>query len=111
MIYKFKSKATGDLIMLESVARQILMLIGKKTEAGIASKGILLPQDIPEALTILKAAVLAEKNNTKLNIEESQEGIHYEWGNSKVSLQQRAIPFQRMLEQSLNENVPVVWNI
>ncbi|MEY3765650.1 MAG: hypothetical protein RLZ03_609, partial [Pseudomonadota bacterium] len=29
MLYKFKSKATGDLIMLEPHGRQILSLIGK----------------------------------------------------------------------------------
>ena len=33
MLYKFKSKATGDLIMLEPNGRQVLRLIGKEPTA------------------------------------------------------------------------------
>ena len=39
MLYKFKSKATGDLIMLEPQGKQIFKLIGKEPGA----KGIILP--------------------------------------------------------------------
>jgi len=40
MLYKFKSKATGDLIMLEPNGRQVLRLIGKEpTAQGIIETG------------------------------------------------------------------------
>ena len=45
MLYKFKSKATGDLIMLEPQGRQILSLIGKAP----APKGILQVAEIGRA--------------------------------------------------------------
>jgi len=36
MIYKFKSRATGDLIMTQPVAERVLALIGKdRTPQGI----------------------------------------------------------------------------
>jgi hypothetical protein len=41
MLYKFKSKATGDVIMLEPQGRQILQIMGK--DPGL--KGIILPLD------------------------------------------------------------------
>ena len=42
MLYKFKSKTTGDLIMLEPNGRRVLEVIGK--EAGL--KGIILPEQM-----------------------------------------------------------------
>ena len=46
MLYKFKSKATGDLILLEPQGRQFLSLIGKAVEP----KGIIEADQMPEAL-------------------------------------------------------------
>ena len=53
MLYKFKSKATGDLIMLEPHGRQILGLIGKTAEP----KGIVEVAELPAAIDALQAAV------------------------------------------------------
>ena len=47
MLYKFKSKNTGDVIMLEPHGRQVLEIIGK--EAG--PQGIILPEQMPAALS------------------------------------------------------------
>lgn len=46
MLYKFKSKAAGDLIMLEPNGRRVLEIIGK--DAG--PKGIILPEEMPGAI-------------------------------------------------------------
>ena len=46
MLYKFKSKATGDLIMLEPQGKHILKLIGKEASA----KGIILPTEMLAAI-------------------------------------------------------------
>ena len=53
MLYKFKSKATGDLIMLEQHGSLVLRLIGKEP----APKGILLCADMPRALHDLQTAI------------------------------------------------------
>ena len=46
MLYKFKSKAAGDLIMLEPNGRRVLDIIGKDPGA----KGIILPEEMPPAM-------------------------------------------------------------
>ena len=53
MLYKFKSKATGDLIMLEPHGRQILSLIGKDP----SPRGIVEVVDIPAAIVALQTAM------------------------------------------------------
>ncbi|HEY8358552.1 MAG TPA: DUF1840 family protein, partial [Ramlibacter sp.] len=57
MLYKFKSKAAGDLIMLEPNGRRVLEAIGK----GGGAKGIILPEDMPGAITALEGAIAREE--------------------------------------------------
>ena len=57
MIYKFKSKAAGDVIMTGPSGDHILRIIGKEP----APKGIVLPADMPAAITALERAVLDEE--------------------------------------------------
>ena len=57
-IYKFKSKATGDLIMTQPVGRPcVLALIGK----AVTPQGIIEVDQMPAAMSALEAAVAAEK--------------------------------------------------
>jgi len=55
MLYKFKSKATGDLILLEPQGKQILRIIGKDPGA----QGIILPNEMLAAIDALQAAYAA----------------------------------------------------
>ena len=50
MLYKFKSKATGDLIMLQPNGERVLEIIGKHSAAEPSVKGILLVEQMPQAL-------------------------------------------------------------
>eukprot|EP01034_Spumella_vulgaris_P028059 gene28059-34856_t len=52
MLYKFKSRAAADLILLEPQGRQILQIIGKAP----APNGIVTAAQIPAALAALEAA-------------------------------------------------------
>ena len=56
MIYKFKSKAAGDLLMTQPVGERVLSLIGK----GASAQGIIEVDQIPAAIAALEAAVAAE---------------------------------------------------
>jgi hypothetical protein len=47
MLYKFKSKVTGDVIMLEANGRRVLQIIGK--DAANSAQGIVLPEQMPPA--------------------------------------------------------------
>ena len=57
MLYKFKSKNAGDVIMLEPNGRKVLEIIGK--DAG--PKGIILPEQMPAAIQALQDAILYRK--------------------------------------------------
>ena len=114
MLYKFKSKATGDLIMLEPQGKQILKLIGK--EAG--AKGIILPNEMLAAIDALKAAVVQEDLAHQAAKEASQNGNAQEEGAAPVaegprtiSLKQRVVPFIDMLRRAHAEDKEVVWGV
>jgi len=96
MLYKFKSKDTGDLIMLEVNGRRVLEIIGK--DAG--PKGIILPEQMPAAIKALQDAMVQEEAD-----EEAEGPI------DGLSLRQRARPFVEMLEQNYKSGHEVVWGV
>jgi cyclopropane-fatty-acyl-phospholipid synthase len=113
MLYKFKSKATGDLIMLEPQGKHILKLIGK--EAG--SKGIILPNEMLAAMDALNAAVVQEeltiqaaKDASKSEGEDGPAAPTAE-GPRTISLKQRVVPFIDMLRRAHAEDKEVVWGV
>ena len=67
MLYKFKSKAAGDLIMLEPNGRRVLEIIGK--DAG--PQGIIQPGEMPAAIAALDAAIQREEAEQKAAIDEA----------------------------------------
>jgi len=113
MLYKFKSKATGDLIMLEPQGKHILKLIGK--EAG--AKGIILPSDMLAAIEALHAAVEREEIAIKAAKDREQTGEHDETvapvgeGVRTISLKQRVVPFIDMLRRAHAEDKEVIWGV
>ena len=97
MLYKFKSKATGDLIMLEPNGRRVLQIIGKDP----GPKGIILPAEMPAAISALDAAVAEEDAQQKAT---PRTGDH-------VSLHQRAVPFIDMLKRCSAAGKEIVWGV
>lgn len=95
MLYKFKSKNAGDLIMLESDGGHILEIIGK--DAG--PQGIILADQIPAAIASLEAAIASEESNAAVG-EEPGPG-----------LRQRAMPFIEMLQNNAKVGGNVVWGV
>ena len=57
MLFKFKSRATADLIMLEPNGRRVLEIIGKNPDDA---HGIVTAEQIPAAIAALEAAVRAD---------------------------------------------------
>lgn len=109
MLYKFKSRATADVIMLESNGRQVLEIVGKTPGAS----GIITVQQIPAAIEALEAAVADDDARRKANHEdESQDGEQDSpaaGARDAVSLRQRAAPMIDMLRRSAAENSDVTW--
>ena len=98
MLYKFKSKDYGDVIMLELNGRRVLEIIGK--DAG--PKGIILPEQMPAAIEALQAAIVAEE------AAEKEAGVVQGDG---PGLRQRALPFIELLQRNHRAGHEVVWGV
>jgi hypothetical protein len=113
MLYKFKSKATGDLIMLEPQGKQILKLIGK--EPG--PKGIILPAEMLTAIEALHVAVAQEEQAIQAAKDAAQAQAASEGaspstdGPRVIGLRQRVVPFIDMLRRAHAEDKEVVWGV
>ena len=111
MLYKFKSKATGDVIMLQPNGQRVLEIIGKHSAADPSVKGILLPEDMPQALTALSAAVMQEEAARAEAIAQAKAdnapAPHFE----AISLRQRALPFMDMVRHCQQAKEPIVWGV
>ncbi len=57
MIYEFKSKATGSVVMTQPVAEQMLSIIGK--EPG--PQGIITVEQMPAAVAALEQAIAQQR--------------------------------------------------
>ncbi len=114
MLYKFKSKATGDLIMLEPQGKHILNLIGK--EPG--TQGIILPSEMLGVIEALNAAVAQEelahqaaKEVAQNDHVQAQSAAPVADGLRTISLKQRVVPFIDMLRRAHAEDKEVVWGV
>jgi Domain of unknown function (DUF1840) len=109
-MYKFKSRAAGDLIMLEPNGRQILAILGRSDAASLA-QGILLPEHMPEAIQQLEAAILADEAHKAQLVKEAQDQGETPPRFEGISLRQRALPFIEMIKRSQKEEKEIVWGV
>lgn len=102
MLYKFKSKNMGDVIMLELNGRQVLEIIGKSP----GPRGIILPEQMPEAIKTLEAAIVLEEAKKEMEKENGDDGLP-----EGIGLRQRAKPFIDMLRWNIKAGQEVVWGV
>ncbi|MBA3772567.1 MAG: DUF1840 domain-containing protein [Ramlibacter sp.] len=107
MLYKFKSKAAGDLIMLEPNGRRVLEIVGK--DAG--PKGIILPADMPAAVAALEGAIAREEADQQALADEARAKGETPPRFDNVSLRQRAVPFLDMLRRCQKAGQEIVWGV
>jgi hypothetical protein len=112
MIYKFKSKAASDVIMMGPNGDQVLRLIGREP----TPKGIIEVADMPAAAAALRAAVERDESDRRQAAAE-QDAEPEEDGGSRgsregvVSLRQRVWPLVDMIERSQKAGADVVWGV
>ena len=94
MLYKFKSKVTGDLIMLAPDAKRLLKIMGREDQV----KGIFLAEQLRAAIEALENAVVLEE------VEGSQDP-------KQISLRNRSQPVLKMLKACQDKSVDVVWGV
>jgi hypothetical protein len=107
MLYKFKSKAAGDLIMLEPNGRRVLEIIGKDP----GPKGIILPEEMPAAIAALEAAIARDEAEQKTAVEQAKAKGEAPPRFDAVSLRQRAVPFLDMLRRCSQAGKEIVWGV
>jgi hypothetical protein len=109
-MYKFKSRVTGDLIMLEPNGRQILKIIHKWDETS-PDKGILLPEQMTGAIAALEDAVEKDDARRKQLAEEALEDGVATPLSEGISLRQRAKPFIDMMLRCHKADKEIVWGV
>ncbi len=108
MLYRFKSKAAGDVIMLEANARQLLDIVGKPGGA----KGIFTVEQIPAAISALESAIGNDAVQNHHNRDAFAAENHAEDAERQhVGLHQRAAPLIHMLKLAQAEGQDVVWGV
>ena len=107
MLYKFKSKITGDLIMLEPNGRRVLQIIGKDP----GPKGIIQPEQMAGAIAALENAIAKEDAEHKAAIDEAKANGQPAPKFESISLRQRALPFIDMLRRCEQAGKEIVWGV
>jgi hypothetical protein len=107
MLYKFKSKATGDVIMTSTHGDELMRAMGREP----AAQGIVNVADMPAVLAALEQAVdAAEAVRRQAEADAAAEGRQLPPFDG-VSLRQRFWPFIEMLRRAHGENAVVVWGV
>ncbi len=106
MLYKFKSAVTADVIMLEATGRQVLQAMGKDSDP----KGILLPEQMPQALLGLEAAAAADDALRAVQAATANSSGHAS-ATDGISLRVRAVPLVAMVKRSAAADKPITWGV
>ena len=106
-VYRFKSRDTGDLVMLQQHGRRVLEIIGKDP----AHQGIVLPQQMPAAVQALRDAAVQEEADQKRQREEAEAKGEPPPEFDHVSLRMRSAPFIEMMERCEKAGVEIVWGV
>lgn len=107
MIYRFRSPATGDVVMLGAAGDELLRLLGREPSA----KGIVEPGAMQEAIARLQAAVLAAEAPPGPGAADAGDATDAPSGTEAVSLRQRVWPMIEMLRRAQAAGEPVVWGV
>ncbi|MDP3082834.1 MAG: DUF1840 domain-containing protein [Rubrivivax sp.] len=102
MIYKFSSKAAGNVIMLGPNGDELMRVIGREP----AAKGIFEPAAMPAIIAALEAAVDAE-DARRQGADKDDDKL----ARGSVSLRQRVWPLVEMLRQAQTAGKPIVWGV
>ncbi len=107
MIYKFKSKADGDVIMTGPAGDEVLRVIGKPP----AAKGIIEAGSMSAAIAAIEQAVAADEAARVQAEKEAVAAGAKLAPRDGVNLRQRAWPLVEMMKRSISEGADIVWGV
>jgi len=106
MLYKFKSKAAADVIMLNANGLELLKILGKEFPDQQV-QGILTVADMPRAIRCIEVALEAEARHLAQMASEGDAPPP----SRGVSLRQRLLPFLGMVRICQQAGQPIVWGV
>jgi hypothetical protein len=111
MLYQFKSKVTGNVIMLQPNGEQVLQIIGKHSKLDPSTKGILLPEQMPHALAALEAAIASEDAARAEAVAQAKVDHVPPANADAIGLHQRALPLMEMIRECHKANEVITWGV
>ena len=105
MIYKFRSKAAGDTMMLGPQGDQFLRAVGREP----SSKGIIEVAAMPAALAALQQAI--EQDDAARAQQTDDEALLEAAGQDPIGLRRRLWPMVEMIRRAQAADEPVVWGV
>lgn len=102
MLYKFRSKAAGDVIMLGPNGDQVMRIVGREP----AAKGIFEVAHMPALVGALESAVAADEAARERNAEDDEAPKGKGDG---VTLRQRVWPLVEMLRRCHGAREVITW--
>lgn len=111
MIYRFQSKASGDVLMNGPIGDRMLEIVGRSP----AERGIVEAAALPAAIAAIERAIAAERDPATAG----GDGAHGNGnGNGdapepekRVGLGQRAYPLLQLMKRSVAQRADVVWGV
>ena len=124
MIYEFRSRATGSIVMMGQVAEKMLGILGKPT----GPQGIITVEQLPEAIARLRAAIADEQRAREAAREAAHAseraasalptpaaGGEYDdeeaGPGTAISFEARAQPLIEMFDRALAGKRDVTWGV
>jgi hypothetical protein len=106
MIYKFKSKAAGDVIMMGATGDQVLRAAGREP----AAKGIFEAEALPAAMADIEKAI-ADDEAQRERAEAEARAAGQPVPPAGITLRQRAWPLVEMMKRAHAAGASVVWGV
>ena len=107
MLYKFKSKAGADVIMLAAQGDQLLRLIGREPSA----KGIIEAAALGAAVSALEQAVADDEAAFAQAQAEATAAGQTAPRREGVTLRARLWPMVELMRRSASANADIVWGV
>ena len=101
MLITFKTRAYADVTMFGEVALKLIKLMGRRETVPSAIE----PEDIPQALKMLRAGIAADDAVAKEDEAESND----DETEDPVRVHNRALPLIELLQAAHEQNIPVMW--
>lgn len=106
MLYKFKTKSSGDVIMTAEVGDLVLRAAGREPSA----QGIFEPSAMPAAIAAMERAV-AEADAARAEAERKAAEDGVKLPPAGVGLRQRVWPLVEMMRRAEAAGDPIVWGV